>query len=325
MKNVKQTIILLVLCVVLASCAKEDVQVVDEPKMVSVNVEAMHSSYANPQGAEDPLATSAIGPLQAPQVRQLAWGKNQTMTVTVTPQQPQIERLAASPSPGTKITRSMANGVKYRVMAFDESRKLVSSQVFTHGYPVNKLSLESGKVYTILAISFNDKRNILLPEFKFNESLEELVLDQFHDSDLMVDYIEDFSVDNPLGRMGIEFEHVFTQVKVKLESTVGPITEVSDLAITNAYREASVRIGRNPVELFFPSHLQFDYPIQDFAIFNPTLAQSSEHIVYVKGNESHSLLIKQLGINGVVKSNLRVDNLILNRGTAYNINITLKQ
>ena len=291
--------------------------------------------------ADAPLKQASVGrngAIQSAYVTEVPYNKDYNIIATITPEtassvkgnaQASVNPTAWTTTPQTPTTNPIGANVKYLVMVFDENGNRVTAQEKVYdssnqSNTANQMTLNAGKNYTFVAISYNTATAPTFNAAATNLSDVTNTIAVDNASDYL--YFNSGSVNIVYGQqnyINITFRHVNSRVSLVVDATaeMGNITAVA----ANIAGTGSVNLAANGTTASGTAtsyNKSFTFPT-----LNTQIITSSSVLVSSAGN-AHTINITSVSTNG---SPARTDVPAINvpagtfqKGVSYKVNLSFQ-
>ncbi|MGN0003887.1 MAG: hypothetical protein ACI35V_10675 [Sphingobacterium composti] len=238
---------------------------------------------------------------------------------------------ATTPRTVTKSNLKLTyeKGTHYRVLIFDDEFNFLESKDLISGTNQNSIRLNAKDIYNIFIYSLGEKNSLDPLDVQQGVNWNEITLQYENNEDFAFQIFKNISFQSGNTDMKIVLKHAFTSLSatINTSSSVGAIQNVGDVVLHKAYKTALFNIGES---VNYPLNLKFTHE-EEATKLNPFIisgsnfeANSNPLILYTNGEIDHNLTFKSLTINGITKTDLQIQGLLLEPGIAYQLDITIK-
>lgn len=321
---------ILLLLSVLSSCSKESFT---EPTSLEVNlldleVQTTESGDTDDANTLTRAATNTTAYGDTPvEVANIPFNQHFGISVSLSRDLPN-----SSSENGNTLTRAagitnsgpnswkLDNGVKYRLLAYDNNESKVIDTVYTVGqYSGGGLNLNSGSTYTFIVYSILSKSQVpAAPAGKLSDAV-------FTNIDGNTDFIHFRKVQklNPgKNALDVTMKHVFSQLTTSINSAaIGNITTVK-ARVGDHYLSPTISLNSGNV-LAYNNKATNGKDIV-FANTSTTSAANDATIICNNGSITSTITIDEITINNVTKKAISIPGIKLAPGTRYVLTLKIK-
>lgn len=223
------------------------------------------------------------------------------------------------------IKNIVPNGVKYRLVAYDELGGFVNQTVYTTGSEnlTPDFKLDAGKTYTFIFISYN---NEITPPEMGSDNLSSAMLSSINSNQDLMYYTVSKNLVYGNNKIDIIFKHKFSKISTTIDaSEVGNIQNSTSTPVSIRFspNSSTVNLQASSGILTYNTSTMLDV---NFPFSSPTpIVQNS--VVYLANNSvsTTTFTIRSITINGTTRTNLpsiSLGNLL--PGMKYALNIKIK-
>lgn len=323
MKKYFEKIYLLMVILFVSSCSKD---AENQMGIANINFEVIISDFEN--NSSSLLKTNNNNVATVSQEIVLPFEEDKIISLLVRPAETST---IANRNIAKLSSTTESNNVLYRLLVFDSKNKLISDQEYnTSNQTIQLDGLNSIETYSfILYTLVTDK----LPALNINigDSWDKVTLNLSNSTDLMISTLNNIKLTKGTNTLKTEFKHIFTKVKVTLNSTdVGKIANVGAISMNNIYNNASVNLF-NQKE--YPKNISFSNPSTKYQLNeleqqgdDKSIYSNEAQIIFVDGVNEQTLLFDRINLTGgAPKNNISVTGFKLIPGKSYEIIINIKK
>ncbi|MDH5828798.1 hypothetical protein [Sphingobacterium faecium] len=311
------------LCLTSYSCKNTQDSIVSDDTVVKVNLLGV-ATPASSNGAK--TKAGGASHQQDVQVSSVPFSKGSTLTATLTTDAPtsKANGLRASTSraaAGTDIF-TLANGVKYAVLVYDNNGNFVSTKEFNAEETNTEIALNAG-TYTFIAYSTNESS---VPSVEGRGSLSTASLKDIS-ADLM--YFKGSLEVKPsvANTLNVTLKHQYSQVITKIsvaEGTIGTIGQIVAPTITPSHASANLTFADNKIVYNGEANQNVVVAFPGFTPGSLLATSTPTLLIHDELLKGATLTFGTLEIGGVVNNNFSFENLNIVPGQRYNLNLEYK-
>ncbi|MCT1524533.1 fimbrillin family protein [Sphingobacterium hotanense] len=325
MKNNIYYIVLLLTVAILYACGKKersDTAMGSALIKVSVNSEIDDSENEAEVGQKAAMLSSGK------QEGTISFSENTDVTYTVFPStqatRPQLNNSKGSALSAAIIRKNLVNGIKYVLLAYDESGGLVAERVYIYGSESNtsKLLLDAGKTYSFIAYSVNSSD--VLPTAVEKEKLATLKLSKVA-NDLMT-FSSKVKLNEGTNFLGIVLKHRYSLITTQLSvdpSTVGTFKNISSAAFKPAHENATYSFATDAMEYGSQKPLGCPAVFPAIAADQRTVL-STPSLIISPATSAATLNFGTITIADETKNNFIVPKVKITPGVSYTLKLNFK-
>jgi len=225
----------------------------------------------------------------------------------------------SGPAAAVAVREPLAQGVRYRLLIYDEAGNYVTEEDYTAGGPKPELRLDGGSSYTFVCYSIGSTS--ALPEVTNAQTLSDALFAGIDGSTDFMYYQGVLTLATGSNDLDIVLAHKFSAITVVVDaSDVGNITAVSNTRITPHYSAISIQMSNGLIT--YQTAASNGSPVA-FPEGTGTTKTSFATIVASPLTENGVLTIGSMTIAGTTRTNLSVSGLSIVPGQRYALNLTL--
>ncbi|MCL7988400.1 hypothetical protein M8998_10660 [Sphingobacterium sp. lm-10] len=327
--------LLLLLAVLLYSCSKDSVneQTSLEVNLLGIEMATSESDNSSESGTANRAATSAASSAnESLQLATIPFDQHFGITLSLSPERPQTSPLNEETSTSNTTPRAVGitqngpqswklnDGIKYRLLAYDNTETKVVDTVYTVGQNSSGgLLLNSGQTYTFVLYSVLSTTQVpAAPTGKLSEAA-------FTSIDGNTDFIhfrKTLTLSPGRNELNVTMKHIFSQLTARINSSqVGNITSVK-ARVGDHYLSPTISLSNGSV-LSYNSKAVNGKDIT-FVQTSSTSSSNESTIICNNGSSTSTLTIDEITINNITKRALSIPGLQLAPGTRYVLTLNIK-
>lgn len=321
-KKIKVVSILLILIVFGITSCRSSEQAIDgnnSQAIVKVNILGTESE------SEGPVKSATIGKAEVTSTIQrqiIPIDQQNSIIATLTPESASANNTmlaSVNPIAGNIKQEKLKTGNEYVVVVYDDKGNYVDEKNFIYGQEQPGFQLDGGKTYTFIAYSVNytSMANRMPKDAPLSQAKLEGIA-----GDLMF-----FKKTMPLtggkeNYLDVVLKHRYSQITTKIDASgAGNIDNVSQTTITPIRNSASISFD-SPEQLTY-GPVSSTGAIVNFPVQNQPIITSDPTLLISDGIASGELNIKSLTVAGVVRNDIKVQNLKITPGVKYGLDLKL--
>ena len=331
----KPYIFLLFFALLLHSCTKDSVS---EQTTLEVDLQGIeiNTSESDNSGEPSSINRAASGSSSAEaktiQAISIPFDQHFGVTISLSPESTYSSSSIAEEEASTTAARAagitqsgpnswkLDNGIKYRLLAYDNNENKVVDTVYTVGQNASGgLLLNSGQTYTFVLYSILSTSQVpAAPTGKLSEAI-------FTNIDGNTDFIhfrKTMTLAPGKNELKVLMKHIFSQLTTRINSAhVGNITTVK-AHVGDHYLSPTISLSNGTV-------LAYNNKVANGKnvpfIQNSTTSSSNEStIICNNGLSTSTLTFDEITINNITKKGISIPGLQLAPGTRYVLTLTIK-
>lgn len=326
----KSYLFLLLFAAVFHSCNKESFneQTSLEVNLLDLDVQTTESGDTDEANTFNRAATNTIAYGDAPvEVASIPFNQHFGISVSLSRDVPSpssendntVARAAGITNSGPNSWK-LDNGVKYRLLAYDNNENKVVDTVYTVGqYSSGGLNLNSGSTYTFIVYSILSKSQVpAAPAGKLSQAV-------FTNIDGNTDFIhfrKTLTLKPGKNELNVSMRHIFSQLTTSINSAaIGNITTVK-ARVGDHYLSPTISLNNGTV-LAYNNKATNGKDIA-FVNTNATNTTNEATIICNNGASTSTITIDELTINNVTKKAISIPGIKLAPGTRYVLTLKIK-
>lgn len=310
----------------LSSCKSDDTsESIPDGATVSISLIAAESESTSDIIVGDNNSEKIVRSGSTTQTMTQALGESNTLAISLTSvsntSNQSASKATTAANKAVAVQQPLAPGTKYELLVYNSTGNFVTRQTYTYGQEASApvLKLNAGQTYTFVIISNNS--NSTTPPVVNQNLLSSAIIPNVNTA--LMYFKSTVALNEGNNNLSVIMKHQFSEITttVRMETnTTGSITAISNPVIKTVQSSANLKISDGAVT--YNGINTNGQPIVFTGLGTRTITSSGTLVI----NPATSTGILDLGnitIDGEVKP-IVVNNLKINPGHRYNLDITLK-
>lgn len=317
----KPVFFLAVITVLSAACTKEELLV---PASGEAQVNVLLDGVD--EGEESSMKMASASGEKMSNVQQVTIPFNEEFSLQATLEAEQsttvvrkVSMSAGNRAAASKTVTALPQGVRYRVVAYDETGKYVADNVYTVGSSSSNtpFKLNAGKSYTFLAFSIRSSSDV--PAVNTAQSLSAASLSGLNGSSDFMYFKSTVTLNAGDNNLNVVLKHLFTQITTSINAAA--VGTIESSSVTLGPHHSSVGVKLTDASISY-NGTAGTTPLT-FTGVGTTKITSTPTIISHPATQAGVLTIASIKAGGTTRTGLEVTGLNIQPGVKYNLNLTL--